>query len=545
MPDGFNALTAPAKSPDAYAFGRFLLRARERVLLEEGVPVELGTRALDVLFELLASRGQLLTKEALLDRVWPGVIVEENNLQVQISALRRALGPFRDWIATVPGRGYRFTAPVTILADEAAVAHAAYAAAEAPALSVLVLPFAGRGEGTAPGWFADALTDSITTDLARALPRSGAVAAQVTADTYRLHAADAREIGRSQRVRYVVEGSVLVVSATVRVNLQLICADTGAHLWADRFDLPCAGDVLALQDVIAGRIVRSVAPRIINADADRAERAERERPGGGTAEDYTLLGWSAFCGGAPLPEHFDRAHEYFTRALARDPEHADALAGIGMLFVKSVLEGVPIGDAAARDAKLAEADELFQRALKLAPGHYLALKGRLGLLRARGAFDDAIIAGQAMLARNPAEVFIHRELGLNLLHLNRAEEALDWFRRADAFGASEPMRWIWLQGEGRALLELGCDIEAVEALRLSIAGNPTFAATHALLAAALAMAGQDDAARDAIAVFRRAEPDAALEYVAQPTPLAPARGHPPGSRRVLEGLRRAEALSGA
>ncbi len=545
MLDSFNALATSADSPDAYAFGRFLLRVRERVLLEEGVPVELGSRALDVLLELLASGGQLLTKEALLDRVWPGVIVEENNLQVQISALRRALGPFRDWIATVPGRGYRFTARVTILAEAATVTHAAYTPAEAPALSVLVLPFAGRGEGKAHQWFADALTDSITTDLARALPRSGAVAAQVTADTYRLHAADAREIGRSQRVRYVVEGSVLVVTATMRVNLQLICADTGAHLWADRFDLPCAGDVLALQDVIVGRIVRSIAPRIINADADRAERTERERPGGGTAEDYTLLGWSAFCRGAPLREHLDLARAYFTRALARDAEHADALAGIGMLSVKAVLEGLPIGDAASREAKLAEADEMFQRALKLAPGHYLALKGRLGLLRARGAFDDAVIAAKAMLARNPAEVFVHRELGLNLLHLGCPEEALDWFRRADAFGASEPMRWIWLQGEGRALLELGRDIEAVEALRLSIAGNPTFAGTHALLAAALAMAGQDDAARAALAVFRRAEPDAALDDVAQPTPLPPAQDRLPGGRRVLEGLRRAEALSGA
>jgi TolB-like protein len=545
MLDSFNSLAAPADSPDAYAFGRFLLRVRERVLLEEGVPVELGSRALDVLLELLASGGQLLTKEALLDRVWPGVIVEENNLQVQISVLRRALGPFRDWIATVPGRGYRFTAPVTIIAEATTVTHAAHAAAEAPALSVLVLPFAARDEGKAHQWFADALTDSITTDLARALPRSGAVAAQVTADTYRLYAADAREIGRSQRVRYVVEGSVLVVSATVRVNLQLICADTGAHLWADRFDLPCAGNVLALQDMIVGRIVRSIALRVINADADRAERAERERPGGGTAEDYTLLGWSAFCRGAPLREHLDLARAYFTRALARDAEHADALAGIGMLAVKAVVEGAPFDDAAARDAKLAEADEMFQRALKLAPDHYLALKGGLGLLRARGAFDDAIIAAKAMLARNPAEVFIHRELGLNLLHLNRAEEALEWFRRADAFGASEPLRWIWLQGEGRALLELGRDMEAVEAFRLSIAGNPTFAATHALLAAALAMAGQDDAARAAITVFRRAEPDAALEYVAQPTPLYPAQGHLPGGRRVLEGLRRADALSGA
>jgi len=117
MPDAF-APNGDRPGPlAAYTFGRFVLYPRERLLLAEGVPVEIGSRAVEILLALVKADGRLLTKEALLDEVWPGVIVEENNLQVQISALRRALGPFRDWIATVPGRGYRFTGPVAALSE--------------------------------------------------------------------------------------------------------------------------------------------------------------------------------------------------------------------------------------------------------------------------------------------------------------------------------------------------------------------------------------------------------------------------------------------
>lgn len=417
-----------------------------------------------------------------------------------------------------------------------------------------MLPFAGRGDGPSRVWFADALTDSLTTDLARSLPKGSAVAAQATADTYRDHSRDVREIGREQRVRYVVEGSVLLADDSARVNVQLIAADTGGHLWADRFDVRCAGGVLRMQDWIVGRIVRSVGPRIVQADARRAERAERERPGGGTAEDYALLGRAAFYAGAPTREGIETVHDLLARALERDPDHADALAGMGCLRVKQVLDGiledgwVVRDDLATRERLLAEADDRFCRALKIAPGHYLALKGRAGLLRARGAFADAIAAGEAVLAQNPNELHIHKEIGLNLLYLGRTEEALERFRRADALGSADPLRWTWLQGAGRALMQLGRDVEAVDALRLSVANNPTFTPSYALLAAALALAGEDVAARAAMADFRRAEPDTPVDALAERSAVpfeATDAVYRQRNERVLEGLRRADGLRAA
>lgn len=392
MLDMIGAATSPDSA--AYAFGRFVLRRRERALLADGVPVEVGSRAVEVLLALVEADGALLTKGYLLDRVWPDVVVEENNLQVQISALRRALGPeHRGWIATAPGRGYRFTGPVGAPPEETPGMPAMSRSApvtEPARFSLLVLPFAGRGDGPARAWFADAVTDSLTTDLARALPPGSTVAAQTTADTYRDHPVDVRAIGREQGVRYVVEGSVLLVDDLVRVNAQLITAATGAHLCADRFDVRWANGALRVQDEIVGRIARSVSLSIMQSEAQRAGDAEREHPGEGTAEDYVLLARAAAYAGTGTREGIEAARDLYARALERDPGNADALAGIACVRVQQALnelcgtEPVRRDDTVARDAYLAEAEEKLSRALAASPGHLPGHEGPGGTAAGAG-----------------------------------------------------------------------------------------------------------------------------------------------------------------
>ena len=573
-----HAFTAPRPGPEprpaAYALGdRFVLRRRERLLLRGDTSVGgLGSRAVEVLLALVEADGALLTKDALLDRVWPGVAVEENNLQVQISALRRALAPQgHDWIATVPGRGYRYIGSVTALAngDEATVVSAGMArspeaaaarAGGTPSLSVMVLPFANHGADPAGGWFADAVTDGLTTDLARALPQggSGAVIAQASADTYKgHHGADVREIGRAQGVRYVVEGSVLLAEDRVRVNAQLVAADTGAHVWAERFDMPRC-DVLQLQDQIVGRLARGVGLWMVGAEARRAARAAHERPGTDTAEDYVLRARAAATAsqGTMTRAGIEAACALYAQALERDPGNADALAGIARQRVYQVVNGyldeatgrtARDDEAQAREAHLDEAEEKLARALAASPGHLVALKGRVVLLRARGLFADAIAAAEAVLAREPGDPLAHREIGLSLIYLGRAEEAVAQFRRADALAPTDdPARWTWLQGLGRALIQLGRDAEAVDVLRLAVASNPIFAHAHALLAAALALVGEDAAARATMAAFRRAEPETPVEALARRSAM-PFEATDPLDQglnaRVLEGLRRAAAAA--
>src|SRR5258708_37275999 len=153
-----------------YRFGGFELNPVTRQLLAEGLPVALGARALDVLLALIERRERLVTKEELLELVWPGLVVEENNLQVQISALRKILGP--QSIATIPGRGYRFAA--VLGADEALPAAASAAAAssrEAP--SIAVLPFLNMGGDPEKDYFADGITEDVITELLSSQVRFG------------------------------------------------------------------------------------------------------------------------------------------------------------------------------------------------------------------------------------------------------------------------------------------------------------------------------------------------------------------------------------
>src|SRR5437016_6283704 len=152
------------KVTTSYRFDRFELDSATRQLLADGQPVVLGARALDILLTLIERRERLVTKDELLELVWPGLVVEENNLQVQISALRKVLGA--QTIATISGRGYRFAAALG--ADEALAAAASAAATssrEPP--SIAVLPFLNMGGDPEKDYFADGITEDVITELSR------------------------------------------------------------------------------------------------------------------------------------------------------------------------------------------------------------------------------------------------------------------------------------------------------------------------------------------------------------------------------------------
>lgn len=244
-------------------------------------PVTLGSRALDLLGLLVERHGQLVSKDEIMEAVWTGTAVEESNLTVQISALRRILDRDRadgSCIQTVPGRGYRFVAPVTrgvpavrSLASASAdrrsepAAQNAYwggalyfpdstAATGRPLLrlpdkpSVAVLPFTNMTGGRVPEVIADGIAEDIITALSR-YP-SLLVIARSSCFTYKSRGVGVRQVGRELGVRYVVEGSLRRVGRRVRVTAQLADAETDKHIWAERYDRGLA-DIFALQDEIA------------------------------------------------------------------------------------------------------------------------------------------------------------------------------------------------------------------------------------------------------------------------------------------------------
>jgi TolB-like protein/Tfp pilus assembly protein PilF len=400
-------------------------------------------------------------------------------------------------------------------------------------VSIVVLPFVNLSGDSAQDYFADGITDSLTTDLSRALPGSFVVARE-TAFAYKGRPVDARQIGQALHVRYVLEGSVLLEGSRVRVNAHLVDAETGKELWADRFDTTKA-NVLQVQDEIVGRLSRAVGLEVIDVEA---RRSERQKPHDADATDFVLRGL-ANANKPTSAETLVAARDRFNEALKLQPDNADALAGVATTYVFEVLNGYY---KTGNELRLQQAEPLLAKALALDPGNIVAMKTRAALQRAQGKFDDAIAAAKAVIARNPGEPWAYKEVGLSLVYLGHPEEALDWFAKAERFGPYDPSRWSWFDAQGQALLLLGRDDEAIRSLRDAIEVNPNYTSTFAVLAAASALKGLDQEAHTALAQYRRTNPDVTVSTFRSlsPVPLKlTSAAYLKQRERLKEGLRKA------
>jgi len=256
-----------SEAPASVEFGRFRILPHRREVLADGRPIELGGRAYDVLMTLIEANGAVVSKDELINRAWPGRIIEEGNLRAQIRALRMALAD-RDLIRTVAGRGYQLTAEVRSRGrrGQAPIEQKVMDAgpAVAPRLSIVVLPFINLSDDREQQYFADGITEDLTTDLSRLADMS--IISRNTAFTYRNRPSDTKQIGRELGVRYVLEGSVQRSGNRVRVSAQLIDAETDTHLWADRLDRD-AGDLFALQNEITSRLAVALNVELVGAEA--------------------------------------------------------------------------------------------------------------------------------------------------------------------------------------------------------------------------------------------------------------------------------------
>jgi TolB-like protein len=249
--------------------GEFEVRANERRILAHGAPVALGARAFDLLLVLIAHQDRVVGKKELMTAVWPDTVVEDGNLTVQVSALRKVLGP--NAVATVPGRGYRLCLEMPLLP----ITRERRSAATRPEIrlpdkpSVAVLPFLNLCGDPEQDYFVDAITEDITTELSRF--HDLFVIARNSSFTYKDRSVDVRTVSRELGVRYVVEGSVRRHGQRVRVVAQLIDASSGEHVWADKYDRVLQ-DILDLQAEVTQAIVTAMAPQIHAAEQDRSRR---------------------------------------------------------------------------------------------------------------------------------------------------------------------------------------------------------------------------------------------------------------------------------
>jgi TolB-like protein/tetratricopeptide (TPR) repeat protein len=303
------------------SFGPFRLDLRGPELRRDGQLVRIHRRALGILCALADAKGEIVSKDELMARLWPGRIVEEGNLHVHVSALRKSLdehGNGHSFVVTIPGRGYR-------LADLTGLRSAQLAEGSLPRQlplpdkpSIAVLPFQNLSGDPEQEYFADGMVEEIIT----ALSRIGwlFVIARNSSFTYKGQAVDVKRVGRELGVRYVVEGSVRKGGNRVRIAAQLIEAESGAHLWADRFD-GSLEDVLDLQDQMAIGVAGVIEPALRVAEIRRAVERPRHDP---TAYDLYLRALRAL--GSWEKQNYREALDLLSHATKQDAAYGPALA---------------------------------------------------------------------------------------------------------------------------------------------------------------------------------------------------------------------------
>src|SRR6516165_12038072 len=428
-------------SSDSFLFEEFRLdRLGGGLFRRDGqgafAPVAIGSRALDILAALIERHGEIVSKEEIIAAVWPKTVVAENNLFVQISALRRVLDSEQSGqscIQTVIGRGYRFAAPVTRHAGDSAISPtrvAVIGTRPLPPLSIVVLPFTNVSNDPDQEYFADGLTDDLTTDLSR-IPDMFVIARN-TAFTYRNKLIDAKQIGRELGIRYLLEGSVQRSDSEVRVNAQLIEAETNAHLWAERF-YGDAGDLFALQNEITTRIAVA-----LNQELPVAEAARRtERP---DVLDYILRVRAIIANGRPGGPGA-KTVTLLERALALDPHSAEAQSWLAYVLAGRVLSNMT--DSAAVDIERAKA--LSEQAVAASPRSQLAHIAKGQVLRAQRRYTEATTEYETVLALDRNWVFAYFALGQCKLFTGSIEETIPLVEKAIRLSPHDSQLGVWYQ----------------------------------------------------------------------------------------------------
>jgi TolB-like protein/class 3 adenylate cyclase len=346
-----------------------------------------------------------------------------------------------------------------------------------PRLSLVVLPFANIGGDAEQEYFVDGVTESLTTDLSRI---SGSfVIARNTAFTYKGKPSDAKSVGRDFNVRYVLEGSVQRGGARMRVNVQLIDAENGHHLWAERFDKPVA-DLFEMQDEMIGRLASQLGAALISVEARRAEKAPNP-----DAFDLYLQGMAWFNKG-PHPVHLAQARDFFARALAIEPNSVDALIGGAGADILEMMDWA----STERASRLASAEKSLLKALATAPDNALA---HLWLSFAKIYSyrpDQGIAEAERALALDRNLAMALYAVGLAKIFVGRPEETEAHIKQAIRLSPSDPSLFVWKACTGAAKLHLGAREEAAAWLSQSVTAYPHFALARFFLAAALGQLGR-------------------------------------------------------
>jgi TolB-like protein/class 3 adenylate cyclase len=364
------------------------------------------------------------------------------------------------------------------------VDHARLGRLSPPNLSIVVLPFANLSGDPVQDYFVDGVTETLTTDLSSI--NGSFVIGRHTAFTYKGKSVDLKQVGRELNVRYVIEGSVQRGGNRLRVNVQLVDAETGNHLWAERFDKPVA-DLFDMQDEIVARLANTLNAQLIEAEARRADSSPHPN-----SLDLYFQGAACFNRGLN-PVHMEHARAIFERALALDPKNIEAM--VWMATVDMVVGSTWMSDD--RASRLAAAEATLKKVLSLAPNHAWA-HVVLGHVRVSTNRADLGVAGSRRalaLDRNLAGA--HALIGLAKYCTGQGAETEAHVNEAFRLSPRDIFAPYWGAIIGASKLQISADDEALDWFCRSIEANRTYPHTHFLAGAALALLGSPDHARAA------------------------------------------------
>lgn len=365
--------------------------------------------------------------------------------------------------------------------------------APAKRASIAVLPFNNMSGDPRQEYFSDGITEEILTALARSPALF--VTARNSSFTYKGKAANVTEVGRTLGVRYVVEGSVQKTVDRLRVTAQLIDAQTGNHVWAEKFDRPVK-DIFAVQDEITGAIAAQLGGRVQKAEV---AAALRKAPVDLGAYDYYLRGRALRQTAARAPTLEARA--MFEKAIEIDPNFAPSYAELAFTYFREISLR---WDVAGRDSAILKGVDLAEKALALDAALPFAHLVRGGLYARQHQYDQAVVWVQKAINLDPNDPENYAALANVFAFTNRSGEALPLMQKAVALDPLyQPIFDFYL---GRIFSLTGKSAEAIRHLRLCVSRVPDFWPCHSFLAAVHAHSGNLDAASKELAEVRRHYP---------------------------------------
>jgi adenylate cyclase len=380
--------------------------------------------------------------------------------------------------------------------------------AQAAHLSIVALPFANLSGDPSQDYFADGITENLTTALSRI--KNSFVIARNTAFTYKGKSIDAKEIGKELGVRYVLEGSVQRDQNRVRVNAQFIDAESGAHLWADRFEEDVA-DLFKLQDEVVARLADSLGFELIKAEAAKGARSTNP-----DANDLVMRGFGLLYDLALFSnkEKVYAARALFEHALAIDPNSAEAITGVAGTYFREHLFGWG-NSGTDYDAKiLGQAD----RAIGLAPDYDLPYLFKSFYLGDSHRWDEAIGAADAGLAINPNDPSLYVARAAPGIALGRFDQAKSDLQQAIRLSPRDPFVALFYTELGDIEIGSGRPEAAIVEYRKSIDAGDHIYWNYANLAASYALLGKMDEAKPFVAETLRLNPSFTIEWYREHVP---------------------------